>query len=182
MSRARRGARVRALEMGEAINFEDVLTVMTVLLLLRLIFMVPLVNLDKAKTVSAETDAFWERHALWLHTHPGDTAGVAPYRMAFGIDRQSARHSLDQGIVWVESAAADSNLLVVRHDPSSGRYVAMHVQGPGHARSFRRGNLLWSGDEKEWFSASDSLDYGSRPESKAMEKEFRAWTRKHRGY
>ena len=42
------GARV---EMGEAISFEDVLTVITVLLLLRLVFMVPLVNLDKAKTI-----------------------------------------------------------------------------------------------------------------------------------
>ena len=58
----------------------------------------------------------------------------------------------------------------------------MSVQGRGHALSFRRGTLIWSRDEEEWFPASDSVDYGTRPESKAMEAEFRAWTKARRGY
>ncbi|HLP42135.1 MAG TPA: hypothetical protein VK465_11550 [Fibrobacteria bacterium] len=182
MSRARRQAR---LEMGEAINFEDVLTVMTVLLLLRLIFMVPLVNLDKAKTVAARGDAFWERAALYVHAHPGDSASVAPYRGAFGLRGQAAIHSravATRKVAWIEAAASDSGMTVLRHDQSSGRFIAMNTQGSGHSLSFRHGTLLWSDAEKEWFVASDSLDYGTRAESKAMEKEYRAWTKQARGY
>lgn len=185
MRRSRRHARA---EMGEAINFEDVLTVMTVLLLLRLIFMVPLVNLDKAKTVAARGDSYWQREALWVHTHPGAQAQVQPYRTAFELEGQAAIRSTAgtgedaRSPVWLEAAAADSNVMILRHDPRSGRFVAMHVQGRGHSVSFRRGNLLWSQSENEWFAASDSLDYGAHPESKAMEKEFREWTRAGRGY
>lgn len=184
MSRVRRHARV---EMGEAINFEDVLTVMTVLLLLRLIFMVPLVNLDKAKTVAARGDSYWQREALWVHTHPGAQAKVEPYRTAFELEGQAVIHSAEGGDaarspVWLEAAAADSNVMILRHDPRSGRFVAMNVQGRGHSVSFRRGSLLWSQSENEWFAASDSLDYGAHPESKAMQKEFREWTRARRGY
>lgn len=182
MSRSRRHARI---EMGEAINFEDVLTVMTVLLLLRLIFMVPLVNLDKAKTVAARGDAFWGRQALYVHSHAGDGGGspaAAPYRTAFELDGQKAMHTEESGTVWLEAAAADSNLLVLRHQPATGRFTAMHVTGRGHSLSFRHGTLLWSQSESEWFTASDSLDYGSRPESKAMEKQFREWTKAKRGY
>lgn len=179
MSRSRRHARV---EMGEAINFEDVLTVMTVLLLLRLIFMVPLVNLDKAKTVAARGDAFWEREALWVHTHPGDAAEVKPYLTAFGLGGRKVIQTREDGVLWLEAAAADSNLMVLRHDPSSGRFSAMSANGRGHSLSFRHGTLLWSQGESEWFAASDSIDYGSRPESKAIEKEFRERTRRLRGY
>jgi hypothetical protein len=177
-----RHARHGRLEMGEAINFEDVLTVMTVLLLLRLIFMVPLVNLDKAKTIAARGDSFWERQALWVHTHPADTAGVDPYRNAFELAGQTALRSEEGGAVWVEAAAADSGLLVLRHDVSSGRFAAMQVNGRGHSLSFRHGSLLWSKGENEWFAAGDSIDYGDRAESKALEKSFREWTKARRGY
>lgn len=170
------------MELGEAINFEDVLTVMTVLLVLRLVFMVPLVNLDKAKTVAAQADTFWEREALWVHTHPGEPAEVDPYRSAFDLQGQAALRSGEGTSVWVESAAADSNLLVLRHDTASGRFAAMQVNGRGHSLSFRHGSLLWSQGESEWFSAGDSIDYGGRAESKALEKEFREWTKARRGY
>jgi hypothetical protein len=182
MSRA--GRRHARIEMGEAINFEDVLTVMTVLLLLRLIFMVPLVNLDKAKTVAARSDAYWEREALWVHSHAvgeADTA-AAPYRTAFELRGHRTLRTDEAGAVWVEAAAADSSLMVIRHHPASGRFSALQVDGRGHSLSFRHGSLLWSQSESEWFAASDSLDYGARPESKAMEEGFRAWTKAKRGY
>jgi len=71
---------------------------------------------------------------------------------------------------------------VVRHYLGDGRFIAMNVAGRGHSLSFRRGTLIWSQEENEWFSASDSVDYGTRNESKAMEKEFREWTKARRGY
>jgi len=183
MSRA--GRRHIRLEMGEAINFEDVLTVMTVLLLLRLIFMVPLVNLDKAKTVAARSDAFWQREALWVHAHAGEDTSAAAYRTAFALEGHKTIRSEEagsQGYVWLEAADADSSLRVIRHHPATGRFAALNVDGRGHSLSFRHGTLLWSQSESEWFAASDSLDYGVRPESKALEEGFRAWTKAKRGY
>ncbi len=181
MSRVRRHARV---EMGESISFEDVLTVMTVLLLLRLIFMVPLVNLDKAKTIVARGDQYWTLQAAWVLAHPGDSLRVLPYRTAFGLEgkRASLTESDVQKIVYLEAASADSNLTVLRHNLNDGSFIAMSVLGRGHSRSFRRGKLIWSQEESIWFPASDSVDYGSREDSKAMEEKFRAWTRTKRGY
>src|SRR4051795_11346001 len=90
MSRRRSHGRA---EMGEAISFEDVLTVLTVLLLLRLIFMVPLVNLDKAKTIAAHGDIYWTHQAIWILSHPGapgDSTRVKPYRTPFNLDDRAA--------------------------------------------------------------------------------------------
>lgn len=185
MSRVRRQTRV---EMGESISFEDVLTVMTVLLLLRLIFMVPLVNLDKAKTIAARGDEYWNRQASWVLSHPGDSLKVKPYQNAFGLSEKvtlitdagpttGSDHS-----IYLEASAPDSNLSVLMHDLGTGRFISMTILKQGHSRSYRRGKLIWSKDESEWFPASDSVDYGSRDDSKAMEVRFRDWTRIHRGY
>jgi hypothetical protein len=178
-----RGGAARV-ELGEAISFEDVLTVMTVLLLLRLVFMVPLVNLDKAKTIAARADKYWSQQALYVLTHQGDSVRVQPYRTAFGLEGKTAMvtESGNGKNVFLEAAAPDSNLTVLRHNLGDGSFVAMNVQGRGHSISFRRGKLIWSQEESEWFPASDSVDYGTRPESKAMEREFREWTKGRRGY
>lgn len=181
MNRLRRGARI---ELGEAISFEDVLTIITVLLLLRLVFMVPLVNLDKSKTVAARSDAYWSRQAAFVLGSPGDTVRAAPYADAFALHGKTVLMT-ESGLgknVYIEAAGPDSSLTVLRHDLAGGGFTAMSVQARGHALSFRRGALLWSQDEEEWFPASDSVDYGTRPESKAMEAEFRAWTKARRGY
>jgi hypothetical protein len=174
----------KGVEMGEAISFEDVLTVITVLLLLRLVFMVPLVNLDKAKTIAARADKYWSLQALYVLTHPGDPEKVKPYRNAFALEGKPALVS-ESGTgktVFIEASTPDSNLTVLRHDVGSGDFVAMNVAGQGHTVSFRRGKLIWSKDEAEWFPASDSVDYGTRTESKEMEKGFREWTKARRGY
>jgi hypothetical protein len=181
MSRVRRRARA---EMGESISFEDVLTVMTVLLLLRLIFMVPLVNLDKAKTILARGDEYWTRQAEWVLTHTGDSLLVKPYRTAFGLEDKVGiiSETASPKTIYLEAAAPDSNLIVIRHSLADGNFIAMSVLGRGHSRSYRHGRLLWSETESVWFPASDSVDYGSRDESKVMEEKFRDWTRTHRGY
>ncbi len=181
MSRGHRHARV---EMGEAIGFEDVLTVLTVLLLLRMIFMVPLVNLDKAKTVKSHGDEYWDHQAIFVLSHPADTSRVKPYRTAFALDGKAAQYT-ESGVgksVYVEAATSDNDLTVLRHNLDNGNFIAMTVQGKGHSVRYRRGKLIWSQDEREWFPASDSVDYGTRADSKSMEKEFRDWTKAKRGY
>jgi hypothetical protein len=180
----RRTRRHHRAEMGESISFEDVLTVMTVLLLLRLIFMVPLVNLDKAKTIVARGDEYWNRQAEWVFSHKGDSLKIKPYKTAFGLEGKLAfLTEIEQDkTVYLEAVAPDSNLTVLRHNLADGSFIAMSVFGRGHSRSYRRGKLIWSQQESEWFPASDSVDYGSRQDSKAMEEKFRAWTRTQRGY
>jgi hypothetical protein len=86
------------------------------------------------------------------------------------------------GTLYLEAASPDSNLTILRHNVDDGRFIAMNIQGRGHSASFRRGKLIWSRAESEWFPASDSIDYGTRPESRAMEAEFREWTKAGRGY
>jgi hypothetical protein len=84
--------------------------------------------------------------------------------------------------VFVEAVSPDSILLVIRHIPETREFVALRVQGAGSARSFRRGRLLWSQAEQEWFVGTDTVDYGSHPSSIAMERDYKAWTRRERGY
>jgi hypothetical protein len=168
--------------LSEGISFEEVLTVITVLLLLRIVFMVPLVNLDKAKTVHAKTDLYWSRQAIHVLSHESAPELVRPYRAAFGL--QDARASLTRtsGAIYVEAADSDSSLWIIQHEPGKQSFVALRVQGEGHSRSFRHGRILWSSAEGEWFVGADTVDYGSDPRSRAMEKNFRAWTLKERGY
>jgi len=178
----RRGIHAGTLTLGEAFSFEDVLTVITVLLLLRIVFMVPLVNLDKAKTIASKSDRYWSLEALHVLAHPSAEAMTAPYRAAFGLQEAAISLTSVDGAVYIEAAEADSNLMVIRHDPETSGFIALRVQGQGHTRNFRRGRLLWSRTEKEWFVGSDTLDYGSHPSSKALEESFRHWTKSMRGY
>lgn len=181
----RRHRGVKRLELGEAMSFEDVLTVITVLLLLRVLFMVPLVNIDKAKTVRAEADEYWKRATAWVVAQPDDTLmahRIRPYWTAFELAGHKAIWTERGALQFIEAITSDSSLLIIRQNPQDSTFISMRVQGPGHAKSFRRGRLLWSPAEQEWFTASDTVDYGSHPTSKRIEAEQREFTQARRGY
>jgi hypothetical protein len=167
---------------GDGTSFEEVLTVITVLLLLRVVFMVPMVNLDKAKTVTAKEDSYWPAAVSHLLNTPSpDDAGRA-YRAAFGLRGETVIVSDDGDELYVEAVSSDSSLLVIHHVPTMREFVAMRVQGMGSSRSFRRGRLLWSEAEREWFVGADTVDYGSHASSVKMERDYRAFTQRERGY
>ena len=168
--------------LSEGISFEEVLTVITVLLLLRIVFMVPLVNLDKAKTVHAKTDLYWSRQAVHVLSHESPPEMIRPYRAAFGLQDAEGLLTRTEDGLYIEAASSDSSLWIIRHVPRTQSFVALRVQGQGHSRSFRHGRLLWSQAEGEWFVGADTVDYGSDPGSRAMEASFRKWTLKERGY
>jgi hypothetical protein len=178
----RRHRNSHRLEMGEAISFEDVLTVITVLLLLRVLFMVPLVNLDKAKTVRAQADAYWPAETQWVLAQEHDSLSLNPYATAFDLNESHAVVSQRGAYHFIEAIAPDSSLFLLRHNTAESTYVSMNVQGRGHSKAFRRGRLLWSDAEREWFTASDSIDYGEHVLSKGLEKSQREFTRRERGY
>lgn len=164
------------------ISFEEVLTVITVLLLLRVVFMVPMVNLDKAKTESAQRDVYWARQAAHVLSGPADAAAIKPYRAAFGLRDMTGSAMRAGKFVYIEAAAPDSTVVVIRHAPDQGTFVSLRVESGGQSRSFRRGRLLWGQAEGEWFVTADTIDYGTDSASLSMEKSFRDMTRKDRGY
>lgn len=170
--------------MGEALSTGDVLSLLTIILVLRVVFLVPLINLDKAKTVAAKIDPYWERQQAWVAQHPGDEVALRPYRNAFGLHGWEAlATTADDGrLRWIEASSPDSALIVVQHDLHAQTYVALRVQNHSSVASFRRGRLLWSPTEGEWFIQGDSTDYGGHPASLEMQKRFRAWTTAERGY
>ena len=180
----RRNRRVSAHSLlGDGISFEEVLTVITVLLLLRVVFMVPMVNLDKAKTVTATVDAYWERAAGFLLSATHEDGEARPYRAALGLrDEAVAVVSPDGPATLVEAVWPDSSLLVFRHLPGNRSFTAMRVQAGGSAMSFRRGRLVWSETEREWFVGADTIDYGTHPTSEALERTYRAFTKRERGF
>jgi hypothetical protein len=178
----RRHRKSHKTELGDALSFEEVLTIITVLLLLRVVFMVPMVNLDKAKTVKSQSDSYWSRQAGYVLSRPPVESDLRPYRAAFGMRDGQGFVTRQGDLAYVEVSTPDSNLLVVQHDQGRQKFIALRVQGLGHARSFQRGRLLWSRAEGEWFISSDTLDYGSHASSLELEQEFRDWTRKSRGY
>jgi len=160
-----------------------VLTVITVLLLLRVVFMVPMVNLDKAKTVSATLDAYWGKAAAYLLSAGNEDAEMRPYRAALGLrDETVAVVTPDGPAVLLEAVWPDSGMLVVRHVPGTRSFTAMRVHAGGSALSFRRGRLVWSEAEREWFVGADTLDYGTHPSSEALEQAYRAFTKRERGF
>jgi hypothetical protein len=164
------------------ISFEEVLTVITVLLLLRVVFMVPMVNLDKAKTESAKRDDYWAHQAAHVLSRPSDPASLKPYRGAFGLREMTGFTTLSDGLIYLEAVSPDSTVLVIRHAPDQKTFVAMRVESGGLSRSFRHGRILWGQAEGEWFIARDTIDYGTDPSSRMMEKSFREMTRRERGY
>ena len=177
-----RRRRTGGTSLGEGISFEEVLTVITVLLLLRIVFMVPLVNLDKAKTVHSKSDLYWSCQAVHVLSHESPEAEIRPYRAASGLqDAQAMITPAPEGL-YIEAASSDSSLWIIRHTARTSSFLALRVQGQGHSRSFRRGRLLWSQSEGEWFVGADTVDYGSAPSSISMEADFRKWTLKERGY
>lgn len=171
MARRRRGP-----DLGDAVSFESVLTIFTVLLVLRMVFLVPMVNLGKAKTESARRDRAWDL-TIQRVAAGADSGPVAPYAVAMGLPQARTRISpAPQGVaVWLESVLPDSSLVVVRHDRRAGTYVRLHVQSRSEHPSCQYGRLEWSAPEGQWFTAGDSVDYGDRGVGESALREYRRW-------
>ncbi len=172
----------RKLDLGEAISFDSVLTVLTVLLVLRMVFFVPMVNLDKAKTESARMAGVWDSTAARVLEagRPGEASDeVEGYLVALNLGKSLVRNTFDpaSGQVWLEAVLPDSSVVVVRHDRRKGSYVRLHAQSRNELPSCQFGQLKWSPLEKQWFSASDSIDYGERGVSAATLFSYRRWLR-----
>jgi hypothetical protein len=166
----------RKLDLGEAISFDSVLTVLTVLLVLRMVFFVPMVNLDKAKTVAAKKAGIWDTTAVRVVAE-GKSTENSGYQNAFGLAKAQVRVTGGLGGtgIWIEAVLPDSSVAVVYHDVPKGRYVRLHAQSRTELPSCQYGLLRWSPPEKQWFTVSDSVDYGDRGVSNATLSSYRGW-------
>lgn len=168
--------RRRHLDLGEAISFDSVLTVLTVLLVLRMVFFVPMVNLDKAKIVSAKKSGIWDT-TIARAVQAGHGAVGSVYAAAMGLAnaKVAASASADSASVWIEAVLPDSAVAVVFHDRAAGTYVRLFAQSRNELPSCQYGSLRWSPLEKQWFTVSDSVDYGDRGVSGATLSRYRGW-------
>lgn len=170
-------------ELGDAISLENVLSLMVVLFVLRLLFFIPLVNIDRMNLVKAQKDEYWPKLSDYIATK-GDSGAVASYNSSFNLDghRVLVTESGNGDIRYVEALNSDGTVTVIEHRVGAGRFDAMIVKGHSSVVGFSYGTLKWSAAEQVWFTTNDSADYGTRPESMAMKQRFREWTQKTRGF
>ena len=170
-------------DLGPALAVEDALTVMVVILVLRMVLLVPMMSLDKARLERPEKEGFWERAYSYIlgHKEAGAVKGAQPYADAFEIDGNAVILSDVGGSVrFVESADANNNLLVVRHDVGRQTYHSMYIQNFSAVPSFSHGKMKWSPQEKKWFRLNNEIDYTQTPESAQLQAQY-AELNKQRG-
>lgn len=168
-------------DMGEAISIEDVLSLMTVVFVLFILFFVPLVNIDRMQLENARKDEYWQQLAEWLVEHGKPASSF--YDEAFMLDgHRFYSADLPRGIRWVEALHSNGTITVVEHDLKRKAYTAMIVKGHSSVVTYRFGAIRWSAAERVFFTSADSLDYGDRPQSLEMKKRFRNYSEQTKGF
>jgi hypothetical protein len=176
-----RRARWSTAGLGEAVSIESALTVMVVIIILRFLFLIPLVNIDRARLDEAQRDVYWKNLTEWLAARPADTA-AKPYCQTFGLEKDIA-HVSDAGAKrYIEALSPEGEITVIMHDLLKKVYVSLNVKGHSSVVTYRSGDLRWSAAEHEWFTANNAIDYGEKDASVAMQKAYREWTQKTRGF
>lgn len=165
--------RKQRVDLGEAVSFDSVLTILTVLLVLRVVFLVPMVNLDKAKTEAARKDGIWDKTA----SRAVEPVGNCPYASAFGLGKARMRMSATRNddSVWLEATLPDSSVVVALHERKTGRYVRLHAQFRSETPTCQYGRIQWSAEEKQFFTWSDSVDYGDKGVAALAMARYRKW-------
>jgi hypothetical protein len=160
-------------DMGPALAVEDALTVMVVILVLRMVLLVPMMSLDKARLERPEKEGFWERTYAYILGNKGDVKEARQYADAFEIDGNAVILSeFGGGVRFVEAADANSNLLVVRHDVAKQTYHSMYIQKFSAVPSFSHGKMKWSPQEKKWFRLNNEIDYTQTPEAAQLQAQY----------
>jgi len=136
-----------------------------------------MVNLDKAKTESARRDRTWDLTVRRVASATGISDEAAPYAVAMGLTQARTRISPPSrgAAVWIESILSDSSVVVVRHDRKSGAYAKLQAQERSEHPACQYGRLEWSAPERQWFTASDSVDYGDRGVAQGTLVAYRDW-------
>lgn len=170
------------IDLGNAISIEDALSIMIVTFVLFIIFLVPLVTVEKDKLAKAQTDDYWSSLATWIDTTSNENIDIDDYSIAFELDNAKITKFERENFIFIEALFDDESITIIRHNKVANTYVAMYVKGNSQVVSYRLGNIKWSKDESMWFTFDNSVDYGSNEISVKMQLEFRDFTKKDRGF
>ncbi len=171
--------------MGEPISFEDVISIMTVIFVLFFLFMVPIVNIDKARTVSAQMDPYWQQLAGFLFkAHNSQPKLTAQYLAPLDLyGHHVIINTLDErNTRYIEVISPDTNITVVEHDLDNSQFISMLVQAKGGVIVFRTGTFHWIPEDGEWLTTNEKILYGKNDLSEAMKVRYKAWTLSERGF
>lgn len=160
-------------DLGPALAVEDALTVMVVILVVRMVLLVPMMSLDKARLERPEKEGFWERAYAFVLGNKESKEDIRSYGDAFEIEERAAILSeVGDGVRILEAADKEQNLLVVRHDVAKQSYFSMYIQKFSAVPSFSHGRMKWSPQEKKWFRLDNQIAYAQTPEGETLQKQY----------
>jgi hypothetical protein len=163
-------------DLGPALAVEDALTVMVVILVLRMVLLVPMMSLDKARLERAEKGSVWEKAYAYVLGNKKDDKNARQYEDAFDLAGNSViLTELGSGSRLLEAADASDNLMVVRHDVEKQTYYSMYIQKFSTVPSYSHGRMKWSPQEKKWFRLDNQIDYNQTPESADLNRQYQEW-------
>jgi len=166
-------------DLGPALAVEDALTVMVVILVLRMVLLVPMMSLDKARLERAEKETVWEKAYAFVAGNKKADASARQYEDAFDLNGNSViLTELGGGVRLLEAADANNNLMVVRHDVDRQTFSSMYIQKFSNVPSYGHGRMKWSPQEKKWFRLDNQIDYNQTPESVSLNKQYQEWIKK----
>ena len=176
MSRRRRVK----VDTGQAISIEDALSIMVVIFVLFFLFIVPLINIDKAKLEQAQQDTYWQILSAWIGSQEINQSAAMPYIHTFGLKGQTVLVTDLDYKRYIEALSNKGDLTVIMHEGS--RYISFIVRGHSSVVTYRYGSIHWSSAEREWFTVNNSIDYGEKDFTIEMQDNYRAWTKVNRGF
>ncbi|MDB5104380.1 MAG: hypothetical protein JWP91_2069 [Fibrobacteres bacterium] len=166
-------------DLGPALAVEDALTVMVVILVLRMVLLVPMMSLDKARLERAEKGTIWEKAYAYVVGNKREDKDARQYEDAFDLNGNSViLTELGGGARILEAADANQNLMVVRHDVQKQTYYSMYIQKFSNVPSYSHGRMKWSPQEKKWFRLDNQIDYNQTPEAESLNRQYQEWINK----
>ncbi len=168
-------------DLGNAISLEDALSIMVVIFTLFVIFLIPLVNIDKMKLEKAKYDKFWKDRETFLFDYKKIDSKAQYYFSTFDIYEDevvSAKYWKDVNDIYVEILLQDSSMTIILHNPKKKKFCAIFVEGY-QTVSYKFGNIKWSYDEDDWFIYNTKLVYIPDKKLKEWENKYRECIRKH---
>ena len=176
MNRTRSGKYDR----GNAISMEDALSIMIVTFVLFMLFLIPLVNIDRTKLEQAQQDTYWKKLGDWFEQHDPDYDAGKPYEQTFRLEGYNVWVTQAGEKRYIEAYSPKGEIVVIMHE--GNRYVSFIVQEQSAVVTYRYGDIRWSAAEREWFTANNTIDYGEKEQTVAMQHEYRTWTKETRGF
>jgi hypothetical protein len=172
-------------DMGAAISLEDALSIMVVVFVLFVVLFVPLIQLDRMNLDEALKNPFWEKIYKYVEKSEidkDDQEKLSKYYDSFDLEGNTNLISeTKKNTMYLESIDADSNITVIIHDKDKKSYTVIYSQELSPSVSYRFGKIVWSRQEKSWFTLNDEVAYGDNPELIKQTKGYERWVKEKRG-